>query len=251
MSVRSYRVKDVARVAGVTVRTLHHYDNIGLLVPSARSEAGYRLYSEDDLLRLQQILLGRELGLPLEAIRRTLDDKAFDREKALLEHRNRLLARAEQTEAMILSVDRALETLKGERKMDARELFGGFDPAKYETEVERRWGDTDAYREAARRTGRYSRGDWERIRAEDASLMNSLAEKLAEGAGPGDEGVLALAERHRLHIDRWYYPCSHSMHVGLAEMYVADDRFKARFEQHGEGLAGFLAEAIRANAARH
>jgi len=243
-------VKDVARLTGVTVRTLHYYDQLGLLVPSERTEAGYRLFSDADLLRLQQILIHRELGFPLERIKRILDDPAFDRRRALLEQREKLVERAGRTDAMIRAVDAALEAIEGGSKMDAREIFAGFDAAEHEDETRRRWGHTDAYREASRRTAGYSEEDWMRIKAEDDALMKALAEQLRAGAPPDDPNVVELAEQHRRHIDRWYYPCSRARHTGLAELYVADPRFAAAFDRHAEGLALFVAEAIRANARR-
>src|SRR5262245_26607042 len=115
----AYQVKDVARLTRVSVRTLHHYDAIGLLVPTARTGAGYRLYTDSDLLRLQQILIRRELGLPLEEIRRSLDDPRFDRKAALLDQRERLHERARQAEAMIRAIDVALAELDGCRTKGA------------------------------------------------------------------------------------------------------------------------------------
>ena len=130
---RTYQVKEVARLAGVSVRTLHHYDSIGLLPPGTRTAAGYRLYTDADLLRLQQILISRELGLTLEEIRRSLDDPRFDRKAALLDQRERLKDRARQAEAMIRAIDVALAALdgsgKGEMKME--DLFKGFNPSQY------------------------------------------------------------------------------------------------------------------------
>jgi DNA-binding transcriptional MerR regulator len=132
---RTFQVKDVARIAGVSVRTLHHYDAIGLLVPQLRTAAGYRVYTDDDLLRLQQILIGRELGLSLEEIRRSLDDPGFDRMAALLDQRERLQERVQQTEAMIRAVDAALAGLNCDQKdagVNMEDLFQGFDPSRYE-----------------------------------------------------------------------------------------------------------------------
>ena len=131
-SRRTYQVKEVARASGLTVRALHHYDSIGLLVPSARSGSGYRLYDDDDLLRLQQILIGRELGLSLEAIRRTLDDPGFDRRAALLAQRTELSARAERATDMIRAIDAALTAIeeKDMGKVDFKKIFDGFDPER-------------------------------------------------------------------------------------------------------------------------
>ena len=136
MAKRTYLVKEVAALSGVTVRALHHYDELGLLTPSGRSSAGYRLYNDDDLLRLQQILIGRELGLSLEAIRRSLDDPQFDRRAALVAQRAELAARAERAEDMVRAIDTALAALDEadkkedttmDTKVDLKKIFDGFD----------------------------------------------------------------------------------------------------------------------------
>ena len=251
---RTYRVKDVARIAGVSVRALHHYDEIGLLVPKARSTAGYRLYSEDDLLRLQQILIGRELGLSLEEIRRLLDDPRFDRRKALLSQKEQLRARVRQTEGMIRAVDAALAILDERKKggsMDTKAIFDGFDPSKYEDEARERWGKTDAYKESMKRTKRYTPDDWKRIKAEQQSIYEDSVKVMKVGGKPSDSKAMDIAERHRLSIDRWFYPCSHAMHEGLASLYESDSRFAENINKHGEGLTDFLVAAIRANAKRN
>jgi DNA-binding transcriptional MerR regulator len=248
---RTYQVKEVAQIAGVSVRTLHHYDAIGLLVPSGRSEAGYRLYDDDDLLRLQQILIGRELGLALESIGRALDDPAFDRRQALLAQRLELERRAEQTAEMIRAVDRALEVLeRGERNTDMKQLFDGFDASKYEAEAEQRWGQSEAFRESKRRTARYGADDWKRFGAEQAAIMSDAFALLSAGERPDSAPAMAVAERHRLAIDRGFYPCSHTMHRGLSDLYENDGRFAENIDKFGAGLSAFLVAAIRANSAR-
>jgi DNA-binding transcriptional MerR regulator len=253
MTHRRYQVKDVSQIAGVSVRALHHYDAIGLLVPKVRSEAGYRLYTHDDLLRLQQIIIGRELGLPLEAIRRSLDDPQFDRQRALRAQREQLRARAAQTEAMIAAVDAALALIDGEHTggaMDMKDIFDGFDASKYEGEAQERWGDTSAYRQAMQRTKRYTADDWKNHRAEQTAIYADMVAVMRAGREPHDRDALGIAERHRLSIDRWFYPCSSAMHRGLADMYASDSRFSETIDKHGEGLTAFLAAAIRANADR-
>ncbi len=248
MSEKNYQVAELARLSNVTVRALHHYDTIGLLAPSGRTQAGYRLYDEADLLRLQQILIHRELGMPLEQIKRSLDDPGFDQRTALVQQREHLRERARTTASMIRSVDAALAALKGDNTMDLATIFDGFDPKEHEEETRARWGESDAYKVSARRTKSYTAEDWQRIKDADQEILDALAEKLRGGAAADDADVLALADRHRLHIDRWFYPCSHAMHAGLAEMYVSDQRFEASFEKRQEGLARFLAEAVRTNA---
>src|SRR5579871_4049452 len=136
MKRRTYQVKEVAALARVSVRALHHWDELGLLVPRGRTEAGYRLYDDEDLLRLQQILVSRELGMPLEAIRRSLDDPRFDRREALRAQRRELEARAAHTAGMLRAVDHALAALDETEggTMDAEKLFEGFDHEAHEAE---------------------------------------------------------------------------------------------------------------------
>jgi DNA-binding transcriptional MerR regulator len=250
-SRRTYQVKKVARLAGLSIRALHHYDSIGLLVPSARSDAGYRLYDDDDLLRLQQILIGRELGLPLEDIRRALDDPAFDVRKELLAQRQQLERRARQTAAMIAAVDAALALVaKPGEEGGMDRIFEGFTVSKFEAEAQQRWGETDAYKEAARRTKGYTKEDWTRQHAEAHALYSDAAALMKAGRVATDTEVLDIAERHRLLIDRWFYPCSPEMHQGLASLYESDARFTEAIDAHAPGLSTFLVAAIRANAER-
>jgi MerR family transcriptional regulator, thiopeptide resistance regulator len=244
---RTYLVKEVAEMAGVSVRTLHHYDELRLLSPGARTDAGYRLYAEPDLLRLQQILLGREQGLSLEEIRRALDDPEFDRKAALLRQRAELEKRAGQTAAMLRAVERALLQLEGE-DMDPREIFEGFEPARYETETEERWGTSDAFAESKRRTARYTREDWEQLKAEQAAIYEDLARLMLAGAAVAAPEALAVVERHRQSIERWFYPCSLEMHRRLAALYEQDPRFAANIDKYGAALTPFLVAAIRENA---
>lgn len=249
----SQTVSQVARLAGISVRTLHHYDEIGLLRPSGRSEAGYRLYEQSDLQRLQQVLFFKELGFPLEEITRILGDPAFDLRAALLMQRQLLTERATRVQALIGAVDAALDSLeKGTvmTKEEMFEVFGDFDPTRYEQETHERWGNTDAYKESARRTARYTKKDWEQLKAEGDALQHELAAQLDAGRPPTDPAVMALAERHRDYISRWFYPCSHELHRGLGELYVNDPRFTANIDRVRPGLAAFTRDAFRANAER-
>ena len=134
--------------------------------------------------------------------------------------------------------------------MDLKEIFDGFDPAKYEQEAKQRWGHTDAYKESVRRTKRYTKEDWLKIKAEQGDVYRDAAAAMKAGKKPSDPEVMDIAERHRLAIDRWFYPCSSMMHRGLASMYETDERFAATIDKAGEGLTPFLVAAIRANADR-
>ena len=134
--------------------------------------------------------------------------------------------------------------------IDRKDLFDGFDPAEHEEEVRRRWGDTDAYRESARRTQRYTRADWERLKAEGDAVYRDAAAAQAAGQPADSVAVMDIAERHRLAIDRWFYPCGEALHVELAAGYEADERFARSIDRFGERLTPFLCAAIRANARR-
>jgi DNA-binding transcriptional MerR regulator len=255
---RTYRIGDVAEQSGVSIRALHHYDEIGLLRPRARSASGYRLYDDDDLLRLQQILVGRELGLSLEQIRRSLDDPGFDRRRALLEQRAALERRAAQARRMIAAIDSALESLDAltteettmGTKVDMKKIFDGFDPAEYEEEAEQRWGGTEAYEASKRRAASYTEEDWKRFRDEQGAIYADALAAREAGKRPDSPEAMDVAERHRLSIDRWFYPCSPKMHAGLADLWEADDRFRQNIDKHGAGLTAFLAAAVRANTNR-
>lgn len=246
---REYQVKEVARLSGVSVRTLHHYDAIGLLVPGRRSASSYRLYDDGDLLRLQQILIGRELGLPLEHIRRSLDDPGFDQRSALLEQRRLLEMKRAKTGAMIRAIDAALLELdeNPRKENNMPHLFDGFEPARYERETEQRWGATDSHTEASRRTRRYTEADWKRFAEEQREVYSAAALALEAGNAAVSEVARAIAERHRRLIDRWFYPCDHVRHALLADLYENDARFAASIDGFAAGLTPFLVAAIRAN----
>lgn len=254
-SPRAYRVAEVAAIAGVTVRTLHHYDALKLLVPSARSRAGYRLYTDADLLRLQQIVIQRELGLPLEQIRRALDDPSFDLRRALVDQKRALEARLSMTHGMLHAVNAALTALESphpnpkegaEEMQNPQRLFEGFDHQRYAGETSARWGDTNQYREAARRTKNYSAADWEQFQSDQTRLYEEMAQLMLTSTAPDSAEAAALCERHRLLIDRWFYPCGPDMHRNLADLYEADSRFSENIDKFGAGLTAFLVAAIRA-----
>jgi MerR family transcriptional regulator, thiopeptide resistance regulator len=253
MNTKTFTVSQVARLAHVTVRTLHHYDEIGLLIPSERTDKGYRHYTEPDLQRLHQILLFKELGFALDAIRAVIDESPADRRGALLAQRTKVQNEQRKGAAVLRAIETAIHALEGDTTMNEKKMFDGFDEfdhAKYADEARERWGHTDAYQESARRTKQYTSDDWARIKAEGNAITSGMAELLSAGHQPNDPEAMDMAEQHRLHIDRWFYPCSAKMHVALGDMYVADPRFTATYEQFGTGLAQYMRDAIRANAAR-
>lgn len=249
----AYKVGEVARLAHVSVRTLHHYDAIGLLEPSGRSAAGYRLYTAQDLERLQHVLFYREIGFGLEEIRDVTADPAFDRREALLAQRDLLAQQAHRLEAMLGLIDKTLAAQEEGIPMGQEEMFevfGDFDPSEHEDEVKKRWGETDAYKESARRTRRYTKEDWARFKVESNAVNAGIAALMDEGVAPGDPRAMDVVEHHRQLIDAWFYPCSHQMHAQLGRMYVANPRFTATYEGIHPGMARYECDAIAANAAR-
>ena len=249
----SYRIGEVARFAHVSVRTLHHYEEVGLLKPSYRTEAGYRCYSDADLDKLQSILFYKELGFSLEDIRHLLSNAAPDHREALYQQRTLIRTKVLRLEAMLELIDKTLTSTEGGTNMtkeDMFEVFGDFDPKDYEVEVKERWGDTDAYKESAKRTKSYSKADWQRYKEENEQINAKMAQLMDEGVAPTDKKAMDAVEEARLLIDRWFYPCSREMHANLGEMYVADPRFTATYEAIHPGMAEFMKAAIKANAKR-
>src|SRR5687768_12912826 len=252
MSAKGRTVSQVARLAHVTVRTLHHYDEIGLLTPSDRSDAGYRRYSDHDLERLQQVLFYRELGFPLDQIAVILDGRD-DAGEHLRTQRRLLNERIERLRAIVAAVDTAMEarkmgmTLKPEERF---EVFGNFVPEDHEEEARQRWGGSQAYAESERRVARYTTADWLQLKTEAEPIVSGLAAAMQSGLPASSAAAMDLAEQHRQHITRWFYECSLEIHAGLGEAYVADPRFAAVFETVREGLAAYVRDAIQANVAR-
>lgn len=241
-------IGEVARLAHISVRTLRHYDAVGLLEPSARSEAGYRLYAPADLERLQQILFFRELDFGLADIRRIMADPGFDRRRALAAQRTLLAARARRLDSVVAAVDEALEALEKGTTMAADDLFGvfgDFDPADYDEEVRRRWGGSDAYAESARRTARYTKADWQAIKVERDGITAAFVDALDRGLAPDDPAVQAIVERHWQHLARWFYTPTPEMYAGLGDLYVGDPRFTRNIDRTRPGLAAYQRAAMR------
>lgn len=249
----SYSVGQVAGLAGVTVRTLHHYDEIGLLPPSDRNHAGHRRYGEDDLDRLQQILFYRELGFPLDEVAVLLDDPDADPQEHLRRQHDLLTTRIGTLQKMAAAVAHTMEA----RRMNVRltpqerfEVFGDFDPEEHVAEARERWGDTAAYQESRRRAAAYTKDDWKRLTAEFDAIHHRMAELLGRGVPPDAAEAMDVAEEHRRFISGAYYDCTYEIHAGLGEMYVTDERFTATYEAIRPGLAVYMRDAMLANAVR-
>ncbi len=241
-------VGQIARLSGLTVRTLHHYDDIGLLIPSERRDNGYRRYTDADLERLRQILVYRELGLSLEEIA-SIVNRDTDPAEALLAERLRISDRIERLRHIARMIDEAVAAQRKGYTMTPEEklsVFGDFDPAEYEQEAHDRWGDTDVYRQSTKRTASYTKDDWESIKAESGGISNEFASLMDAGVEPSDPRTAKVVDAHRAHITRWFYDCSPEIHSGLGAMYVQDQRFTKNIDKQRDGLAQYMSDAIAA-----
>ncbi|MDQ4036941.1 MAG: MerR family transcriptional regulator [Actinomycetota bacterium] len=251
---QDFSIGELADLAGVTVRTLHHYDRIGLLRPSQRTAAGYRCYTEADADRLAQILGYRELGFGLDAIRAVLDEPDIDLRAHLLRQRSLLSERIERLRRIVSAIDTTLEAhimgTTGLTPAEKLEVFGDFDPDEHADEVQQRWGDTHAYRQSAARTKKYTKQDWQTIKAEGEAATNMLVAAMKAGLSATSSEAMDGAEQARQHISRWFYDCPVEMHRILADLYLADERFTATYEKIAPGLTQYVFDAIHANADR-
>ena len=245
-------VGEVARLAGVTVRTMHHYDAIGLVSPSGRTPSGYRLYDERDLDRLHAVLAYRELGFALDDVAALLDGPGdpldhLRRQHALVRERINQLSR------LLGSLEKTMEAHVSGMRLTPEErfeVFGDHDPDQYADEARERWGDSDAYRTSQRRTGGYGKDDWLRIKAEAESVLDRFVAAQAAGLPPEAPEAMDAARDHREHITRWFYECTPEIHRGLAQMYVEDERFTRHYEERAPGLARYVHDAIMADTQR-
>lgn len=247
-------VGQVAERFGVTVRTLHHYDDVGLLVPSERSPSGYRLYAEADLDRLRHVVVYRRLGLPLDEVGALL---AAAEPGAVVAHlrrqRETVLARLADLEGLVTAIDRALEKeMKGIdlTPQEQRELFGEHFSDDYAAEAEQRWGDTDAWEQSRRRTAGYGKEDWREIAAETDAINRRLAEAMRAGLPAGSAEAMDAAEAARRQISERFYDLTPEFHRHLGDMYLADPRFARTYEDIEPGLAQYVRDAIHADADR-
>jgi DNA-binding transcriptional MerR regulator len=243
-SVKSYTVSQLARMAGITVRTLHHYDQIGLLRPSARTEAGYRLYREPELLRLQQILFFRELDMPLDQVRQILEEPGFDQVTALEQHRGLLQRRMERIAHLLNTIDRTIDRLtEADMTLTDEELYEGFTAEqieRYKREAREKYGTT-VVEESERKAKKMSREQWQAVGAEGEAVTVALA--ALDSREPGDPEVQALIARHHAWIEN-FYPCSAERYRGLGQLYVEHPEFRAFYEKYSPGLADFMSKAM-------
>lgn len=237
-------ISEMAKLSGVSVRTLHYYDEIGLLTPSeVIPETGYRYYDEESLERLQQILFYRELDFSLKEIFQIMNTSDYNKKEALQKQRELLKLKRKRMDKLIKLLD---ANLKGDTMMSFNE-FGTTEideaKAKYAEEVKERWGRTDAYAQSRKKTAGYTKEDWDRINGERDDLLKQFSQCL--GDDPASEKVQGLVKMWEKHITDYYYDCTKQILSGLGQMYVMDERFTKNTDKYGEGTAKLMDEAIK------
>ena len=238
------QINEFAKLAGVTVRTLHYYDEIGLLKPAfVDKHNGYRFYDENSLSRMQEIMFHRELDFELKNISEVLSSPDYDKQKALAEQRKLLLFKKERLERIIDALDGAK---KGKITMIA------FDNSDYETarkqyeaEVKQRWGETKAYKEHTEKTAGYTNDKWQEVNDGLNTVLAKFSESKQNGYSADSDEAQTLVKELQDYITENYYRCTNEILSGLGEMYVADKRFKNNIDKHAEGTAEFVREAIK------
>lgn len=237
------RISEVAKLTGITVRTLHYYDEIGLLKPSEITEAGYRLYSREDLEILQQILFFRELDFPLSQIKEIMNNPNYDKEEALKKQKELLIQQRQRIEGLIKLIEKRIE---GDNNMSFKEFDMNEieeNKKKYAKEVKERWGTSKAYEESEKKTSSYNKEKWGDINQETSEIFKGFAE--LRNSDPGSEEVQELVRRWQKYITDNFYTCTNEILSGLGLMYVEDERFKENLDKNGEGTVKLMAEAIK------
>jgi DNA-binding transcriptional MerR regulator len=241
----AYTVQQLARLAGVSVRTLHHYDHIGLLKPSARTTAGYRQYGETDLLRLQQILFFKELDFPLADIQAILDDPEFDQVQALHDHKLMLQQEADRLGRLLNTIEKTISKLTEDHMtpMTDEELYEGFTPnqiERYTREVNERY-DPKIVAESNRRVRNMSKAQWQAVKIEGEAVTQQLADLMDKP--PSDPAVQAAIARHYAWLENFWHPTAEA-YRGLGQNYAEHPEFRAHYEQYRPGLADFMCAAM-------
>ena len=236
------KISEVAKLSGITVRTLHYYDEIELLKPSETTEAGYRMYSSEDLERLQQILFFRELDFPLNEIKEIMLNPNYDKNEALNKHKEFLIEKRKRIDGLITLIDK---TIKGDNNMSFKEFDNSKieeNKRKYAEEVKNRWGNTDAYKEYEKKTSSYDGNSWNEINEGMVEILKEFADNREED--PNSDIIQSLVEKWQSYITSNFYNCTKEILSCLGLMYIGDERFKENIDKYGEGTAEFMAKAI-------
>ena len=239
------QINEFAKLAGVSVRTLHYYDEIGLLKPAFVDEQnGYRFYDEISLERMQEILFYRELDFELKSIRDILSSPDYDKQKALAEQRKLLELKKERLERIIDALDGATKGMVTMAAFDNSD----YETARkqYEVEAKQRWGETDAYKEHAEKTAKYTKDKWQAVNDGLMVIFAKFAECMNDGNTADSDEAQALVKELQNYITENYYTCTNQILAGLGQMYVADERFKTNIDKNGNGTAEFASKSIEA-----
>lgn len=244
----SYKVKEIADLVGISVRTLHYYDEKGILNPSKMTEAGYRLYDEEDIKGLQQILFFKELDFSLKEIKEIMSDPEFDQYKAMETHHQLLIKKRQRLNNIIKNVEKSMKEMRGETSMSKSERFKVFDMSdieatkdKYKEEVNQKYKG-EKLTEYNQKTAQYSKDQWKVIEEKGNDITYRFSRSMMKE--PGAKEVQELVYEYHQYINDSFYTCTKEVLKGLGQMYVADERFTANYDKVKEGLAQFIKEAI-------
>lgn len=248
--IDGYSIGDTADLLGVTVRTLRHWDQIGLLSPQWRTVGGHRLYTAEDIGRAHRILVYREAGVSLNEVRGLLDGDSDERSQ-LMRQRKVLEKKASHLRHMIGAVDNLLEAIDMNKPMSPQEAakeFGEEWRQDWQDEAEQRWGDTDAWEQSRGRVGNYTKDDWAKMYERQNLIVQKLAEAVRSGADPDSELGREISAMHREGIDQ-HFDCAHNRQVIIARMYLTEERWRPAYEKDGEpGALEWLVAAVEADA---
>lgn len=248
-----YTVHQLAKVAGISVRTLHFYDEKGLLKPSFIKANGYRYYTEKEVSLLQQILFFRELEFPLEKIRTIMLSPHYDETAVLEDQKKLLLVKKERLENLLRTIDKTIASRKGGDRMSTDDMVGGFTKKQmeeYQKEAEERWGDTDAWKQSQQRTKHFTKADYDRLAKDGAAWTQKMADVMQKGFAVDSPEVQTMIGQHYNALRTFYEP-NYEMYQGLGQMYVDDTRFAAYYEKFATGLAVFMRDAMVFFAKKH
>ena len=233
------RIKEFAEMTGVSVRTLHYYDEIGLLTPTCVDRTtGYRYYDEKAILRMQEILFYRELDFSLKRIGEMLSSPNYNTSKALQEQKQLLILKKERLERLISAIDDA------EKGKNVVNVFDNKEFEKHKAEAQERWGNTAAYKEHAEKTKAYGKDQWSSLAADMDMIFGEFALCMKNGDTPDAAEPQSLVKKLQYHITENYYTCTKEILFGLGQMYVADERFKNNIDKHADGTAAYVSKAI-------
>lgn len=238
-----YTVKDVSKLTGITIRTLHWYDKIGLLKPYSKTESNYRIYNEESLVKLEQILFFKELDFDLKEIKNVLEADIISKDEIFLKQKKLLVLKKERLDRIINLID---SKIGGENKMSFKE-FENTDYEKavndYKEEVKNRWGNTDAYKESAEKTKKYTKDDFKKIEEEAKKIYLEFSNNMYRDVR--DKEIKEIVKKWQDYITKYFYNCTTEILKGLGEMYVYDERFKKNIDKYKDGLAEYMSLAIK------